>query len=69
MAILSGLTAEDVVARRECFGHLLESFVVQQLGAQAGWTAPELNFWHCRAKDQVEVDLVVTWGAISGAWK
>lgn len=49
---LSGLTAEDVVAQRERFGHLLESFVVQQLRAQAGWTAPELNFWHCRAKYQ-----------------
>lgn len=69
MATLSGLTAEDAIARRERFGHLLESFVVQQLRAQAGWTAPELNFRHCRAKDQVEVELVITRGAISGAWK
>jgi len=69
VATLSGLTAEDAIARRERFGHLLESFVVQQLRAQAGWTAPELNFRHCRAKDQVEVELVITRGAISGAWK
>ncbi|MHB8309982.1 ATP-binding protein [Metallibacterium sp.] len=61
-ATLSGLTAEDAVAQRERFGHLLESFVVQQLRAQAGWTAPELDFWHYRDKDQVEVDLVITRG-------
>lgn len=61
-ATLSGLTAEDAVNRRDRFGHLLESFVVQQLIAQAGWTAPDLQFWHYRDKDQVEVDLVITRG-------
>ncbi|MGA0588060.1 DUF4143 domain-containing protein [Dyella sp. KRB-257] len=61
-ATLSGLAAEDVVAQRERFGHLLASFVVQQPRAQAGWTAPELNFWHDRDKDQVEVDLAITRG-------
>jgi uncharacterized protein len=44
------------------FGHLLESFVVQQLIAQAGWTDPDLRFWHYRDKDQVEVDVVITRG-------
>lgn len=42
--------------------HLLESFVVQQLVAQAGCTDPDLRFWHYRDKDQVEVDLVITRG-------
>jgi hypothetical protein len=34
----------------------------QQLTAQAGWTDPDLNFWHYRDKDQVEVDFVITRG-------
>lgn len=61
-ATLSGLTVDDATARREHFGHLLETFVVQQLIAQAGWTAPELEFSHYRDKDQVEVDLVINRG-------
>ncbi len=61
-ATLAGVTAEDWVARRERFGHLLESWVVQQIIAQAGWTDPDLRFWHYRDKDQVEVDLVITRG-------
>ncbi|MSQ50281.1 MAG: ATP-binding protein [Betaproteobacteria bacterium] len=61
-ATLAGLDASDWITRRDRFGHLLESFVVQQLIAQAGWTDPDLRFWHYRDKDQVEVDLVVTRG-------
>lgn len=57
-----GLTAQDWNARRDRFGPLLESFVVQQFVAQAGWTDPDLRFWHYRDKDQVEVDLVITRG-------
>lgn len=61
-ATLAGITAEDWHARRVRFGHLLESWVVQQLVAQAGWTDSDLRFWHYRDKDQVEVDLVITRG-------
>ena len=61
-ATLTGLTVADWSARRDRFGHLLESFVVQELVAQAGWTDPDLRFWHYRDKDQVEVDLVITRG-------
>ncbi len=61
-ATLTGLTAPDWNTQRSRFGHLLESFVVQQLVAQAGWTDPDLRFWHYRDKDQVEVDLVITRG-------
>ncbi|MFM9970478.1 MAG: ATP-binding protein [Burkholderiales bacterium] len=61
-ATLAGLEASDWITRRDRFGHLLESFVVQQLIAQAGWTDPDLRFWHYRDKDQVEVDLVITRG-------
>lgn len=61
-ATLSDLAEPDWNVQRERFGHLLESFVVQQLVAQAGWTDPDLRFWHYRDKDQVEVDLVITRG-------
>jgi len=59
---LAGLTVDDWLARREDMGRLLESFVIQQLHAQATWTDPDLRFWHYRDKDQVEVDLVITRG-------
>ena len=59
---LAGLQAVDWITQRDRFGHLLEAFVVQQLIAQAGWTDPDLRFWHYRDKDQVEVDLVITRG-------
>ena len=62
-ATLAGLTAHDWLAERPRMGRLLESFVVQQLIAQAAWTdpnGPALRFWHYRDKDQVEVDIVMT---------
>ncbi len=61
-ATLADLTAYDWLGRRNRMGHLLESFVVQQLTAQATWTEPDLRFWHYRDKDQVEVDIVITRG-------
>lgn len=61
-ATLADLSPDDWNAKRARFGHLLESFVVQQLVAQAGWTDPDLRFWHYRDKDQVEVDCVITRG-------
>lgn len=61
-ATLADLASSDAIHRRERFGSLLETFVVQQMITQAGWTAPELAFWHYRDKDQVEVDLVITRG-------
>ena len=61
-ATLADLTAYDWLGRRDRMGHLLASFVVQQLIAQATWTEPDLRFWHYRDKDRVEVDLVITRG-------
>lgn len=61
-ATLANLAPEDWHERRDRFGHLLETFVLQQLVAQAGWTDPDLRFWHYRDKDQVEVDFVITRG-------
>jgi hypothetical protein len=59
-ATLMDLHEADWNGRRESFGHLLESMVLQQLAAQAGWTDPTIRFWHYRDKDQVEVDCVIT---------
>ncbi len=62
-ATLAGLRADDWNRKRDRFGHLLESFVLQQLIVQAGWTDPDLRFWRDRDKDQVEVDCVITRGS------
>lgn len=59
-ATLMELEAGDWNKRREDFGRILESFVIQQLVAQAGWTDSRLRFWHYRDRDQVEVDCVIT---------
>jgi len=61
-AMLSGLESGRWLEDRARFGHVLESFVLQQLIPQAGWTDPELRFWHYRDKDQVEVDCVLGLG-------
>ncbi len=61
-ATLAEYTAADWFEQRERMGHLLESFVVQQIVAQAEWTDQDLRFWHYRDKDGQEVDLVITRG-------
>ena len=61
-ATLADYTTADWFEQRERMGHLLESFVVQQLMAQAEWTDSDLRFWHYRDKDGNEVDLVITMG-------
>jgi hypothetical protein len=61
-ATLAGVSEDDWIAKRDLVGHLLESFIVQQVVTQASWTDPDLRFWHYRDKDKVEVDLVITRG-------
>ena len=61
-ATLAGLGPGDWIARRDRMGHLLESFVAHQLVTLAGWTDPDIRFWHFRDKDGQEVDLVMTLG-------
>lgn len=62
-ATLMDLQEDDWNGKRESFGRLLESMVLQQLVAQAGWTDPSVRFWHYRDKDRVEVDCVISRGA------
>ena len=61
-AMLAGLGPGDWIAKRDRMGHLLESFVAHQLVTLAGWTDPDIRFWHFRDKDGQEVDLVMTLG-------
>jgi hypothetical protein len=41
------------------FGHLVETFAVNELMKQAGWAQHEVSFSHFRTRDQQEVDLVI----------
>ena len=61
-ATLAGLSEGDWIAKRDRMGHLLESFVANQLVTLAGWTDSDIRFWHFRDKDGQEVDLVMTLG-------
>ncbi len=61
-AMVTDMPTEDWNETRRYMGHLLESFVIQQIIAQAGWTNPGLGVWHYRDKDQIEVDAVLTLG-------
>lgn len=54
-----GLTSESLQSDRKMLGHLLETFVVQELRRQASWSEEHLRFHHFRNKDGAEVDLVL----------
>lgn len=62
-AALTDLRPEGWNQERQRFGHLLESFVTQQLIAMGTWHDEQPRFWHYRDKDQVEVDLVLEFGS------
>ncbi len=62
VAALNNLKAKDWTDRSTHFGPVLESFVVQQIRAQADWLDEPVRFSHYRDKDQVEVDLVIEKG-------
>ncbi len=58
-AVLLGMTADQLESERSFLGHLLESFVYNELRRQASWATLGLNFYHYRDKDQYEVDIVI----------
>lgn len=62
-SMLLDLDGDSWNTKRQQFGSVLESFIIQQLIAQAGWLDPQLSFWHYRDKDQAEVDCVITKGS------
>jgi len=59
---LLDLTPDDLRADRQRLGHLLETFVVQELRRQASWSDRPPLFHHFRNRDGVEVDLVLERG-------
>ncbi len=61
-AALADLHPEQWNPERTRFGHLLESFVVQQVIALGAWHTSEPSFGHYRDKDLLEVDLVIEVG-------
>ena len=61
-AALSGISETTWMADRGKFGHLLESFIIQQINIQAGRIGTKTRLWHYRDKDKVEVDCVITQG-------
>jgi predicted AAA+ superfamily ATPase len=60
---LLGLDAESLRGDRSAFGHLLETFVYQELRRQASWHDRDIRFYHFRDKDMAEVDIVLEHGA------
>ena len=58
-AALLGVTYSQLESNRSLLGHLLESFVYNELRRQAGWVDVDLNFYHFRDKDKYEVDIVI----------
>lgn len=59
---LSGVTESTWTGDRRAFGHLLESFIIQQIHIHAGRLENRPRLWHYRDKDKVEVDCVLTQG-------
>lgn len=59
-AALSGITEAVWMDDRTRFGHLLESFSIQQIRIQAERCGSKPRLWHYRDKDKVEVDCVLT---------
>lgn len=68
---LIGLTEQKLSGRQPTaltqFGHLVETFAVNELMKQAGWARQEVRFSHFRTRDHQEVDLVIETAAGSVA--
>ena len=56
------LTASDLKSDRKRYGHLLETFIVQEIRRQAGWSDRPPRLGHFRNRDGVEADLVLEFG-------
>ncbi|MBI1758436.1 MAG: ATP-binding protein [Actinobacteria bacterium] len=70
-AHLIGLTEQKLSGRVPAiltqFGHLVETFAVNELVKQAGWAQQEVELSHFRTRDRQEVDLVIETAAGSVA--
>ena len=60
---LLGVDVKGLAQDREILGHLLETFVFQELRRHASWYGEDVRFYHFRDRDQDEVDVVLERGA------
>jgi len=58
-ANLLEMTAKQLNSERDAMGHLLESFVYNELRRQAAGLEEDPRFFHFRDKDKYEVDIVI----------
>lgn len=56
---LQGMNASALVNDRNLFGHLLESYVYNELKRQASGLASPVNFYHFRDTNQNEIDIII----------
>lgn len=59
---LLGVNSTSLWQDKALLGQLLETFIYQELRKHADWYEEEVNFFHFRNKDQVEVDLIIERG-------
>ena len=64
---LLNLNAESLSANRPLFGHILESFVLQELKRQASAHQQSHTFHHFRDRYGIEVDIIIQRGALAAA--
>ncbi len=61
-AALLAMGTDDLREERSMLGHLLESFVYQEIRRQASWHDKVMDFYHFRDRDGLEVDIVIERG-------
>ena len=59
ISALCNLTPEQWLHEADLFGHIIESYTVQQIIAQFSWMDEDVSFYHYRDQRKREVDLVV----------
>lgn len=59
---LNALTPDQWLEQASLFGHVLESYVVQQISTQIHWLDDEINCFHFRDNKKKEVDIVLERG-------
>lgn len=60
---LMNMNSSALALDRRLLGHVLETFVFQELRRQASWDRQPHDFFHFREKDGAEVDIVIQRGA------
>lgn len=59
MCAIRNINSHSLLTYPKELGHLLESFVYNELQKQACWVNEDLQFYHYRDKDKVEVDCII----------